>query len=220
MACRPARSHWATRTTASARRRLACWPSAWGCGPTNTRSPSRAASDAPRWLEPYTDVALRKLARAGHSRVDVICPGFVADCLETLEEIAIEGRDTFLAAGGKDFHAIACLNDHPAWIDALAKLAIRHLQGWPAHGGRERRSATQPRARPGGRRAPLSGPIAPGSATDNIPDDGLDAPRQVAVGGAAVQDANLGRARRGARARHGQWPTRETRARVACRRPA
>ncbi|HSW24475.1 MAG TPA: ferrochelatase, partial [Burkholderiaceae bacterium] len=85
-----------------------------------------------RWLEPYTDVALRKLARAGHSRVDVICPGFVSDCLETLEEIAIEGRNTFLAAGGKDFHAIACLNDDPAWIDALAKLAIRHLQGWPA----------------------------------------------------------------------------------------
>jgi ferrochelatase len=86
-----------------------------------------------RWLEPYTDVTLRKLARAGHARVDVICPGFVADCLETLEEIAIEGRNTFLAAGGKDFHAIACLNDHPAWIDALAKLAICHLQGWPTH---------------------------------------------------------------------------------------
>jgi len=86
-----------------------------------------------RWLEPYTDVTLRKLARAGHARVDVICPGFVSDCRETLEEIAIEGRNTFLAAGGKEFHAIACLNDHPAWIDALAKLAIRHLQGWPTH---------------------------------------------------------------------------------------
>ena len=62
----------------------------------------------------------------------MICPGFVADCLETLEEIGIEGRDTFLAAGGKDFHLIPCLNDSPAWIDALAKLAMRHLQGWPA----------------------------------------------------------------------------------------
>lgn len=84
-----------------------------------------------RWLEPYTDATLRQLARDGHERVDVLCPGFAADCLETLEEIAIEGRNTFLAAGGKEFHAIACLNDSPAWIDALAKLAIRHMQGWP-----------------------------------------------------------------------------------------
>jgi ferrochelatase len=84
-----------------------------------------------RWLEPYTDATLRALARGGHSRVDVVCPGFVADCLETLEEIAIEGRNAFLAAGGKEFHMIACLNDAPAWIDALARLAIRHLQGWP-----------------------------------------------------------------------------------------
>jgi ferrochelatase len=84
-----------------------------------------------RWLEPYTDVTLRKLAQQGHERVDVICPGFVADCLETLEEIGIEGRNTFLAAGGKAFHLIPCLNDSPAWIDALAKLAIHHLQGWP-----------------------------------------------------------------------------------------
>jgi len=84
-----------------------------------------------RWLEPYTDATLRSLARAGHERVDVLCPGFTSDCLETLEEIAIEGRNAFLSAGGKAFHAIACLNDHPVWIDALAKLATRHLQGWP-----------------------------------------------------------------------------------------
>lgn len=86
-----------------------------------------------RWLEPYTDATLRKLAKQGHERVDVICPGFAADCLETLEEIGIEGRNTFIAAGGKAFHLIPCLNDSPAWIDALAKLAIRHLQGWPTH---------------------------------------------------------------------------------------
>ena len=84
-----------------------------------------------RWLQPYTDATLRALARDGHSRVDVVCPGFVADCLETLEEIAIEGRNAFLTAGGTEFHPIACLNDSPAWIDALARLAIRHLQGWP-----------------------------------------------------------------------------------------
>jgi len=84
-----------------------------------------------RWLEPSTEATLRKLGREGLERVDVLCPGFTSDCLETLEEIAIEGRNTFLAAGGKAFHAIACLNDHPVWIDALAKLTIRHLQGWP-----------------------------------------------------------------------------------------
>jgi ferrochelatase len=84
-----------------------------------------------RWLEPYTEPTLRKLARDGLERVDVLCPGFTADCLETLEEIAIEGRNAFLGAGGRSFHAIACLNDHPVWIDALAKLVLRHLQGWP-----------------------------------------------------------------------------------------
>jgi protoporphyrin/coproporphyrin ferrochelatase len=84
-----------------------------------------------RWLEPYTEPTLRKLARDGLERVDVICPGFVADCLETLEEIAIEARHAFLTAGGRTFHAIACLNDHPDWITALAKIAIRQLQGWP-----------------------------------------------------------------------------------------
>jgi len=84
-----------------------------------------------RWLEPYTETTLRKLAQQGHERVDLICPGFVSDCLETLEEIGIEARNTFLTAGGKEFHLIPCLNDSPAWIDALAKLAIRHLQGWP-----------------------------------------------------------------------------------------
>lgn len=84
-----------------------------------------------RWLEPYTEPTLRELALQGHTRVDVICPGFTADCLETLEEIAVEGRAAFVAAGGQHFHAIACLNDRHEWIAALAQLAIRHLQGWP-----------------------------------------------------------------------------------------
>lgn len=82
------------------------------------------------WLKPYTSATLQALAREGVARVDVVCPGFVADCLETLEEIAIEGRDLFLKAGGKAFHAIPCLNEHPAWMAALADLAWRHLQGW------------------------------------------------------------------------------------------
>jgi len=82
------------------------------------------------WLKPYTADTLIALAREGKGRVDVICPGFVADCLETLEEIGIEGRQAFLRAGGKDFHVIPCLNEHPRWIAALAELVQRNLAGW------------------------------------------------------------------------------------------
>ncbi len=75
---------------------------------------------------------MSRSARQGKGRVDVFCPGFVADCLETLEEIGIEGRQSFLQAGGKEFHAIPCLNEHPMWIAALADLVQRNLQGWLA----------------------------------------------------------------------------------------
>jgi ferrochelatase len=92
-----------------------------------------------RWLEPYTQATLERLAAAGVRKVDVMCPGFVADCLETLEEIDIEARAAFLAAGGSEFRYIACLNDQHAWIDALAAIAQRHLQGWPV----ERSDAAQ-----------------------------------------------------------------------------
>ena len=84
-----------------------------------------------KWLEPYTEPTVKLLAEQGIKRIDAICPGFAADNLETLEEIAIEARDTFIQAGGETFHFIACLNDTPAWIDALGTLAERHLQGWP-----------------------------------------------------------------------------------------
>ncbi|MCW5636713.1 MAG: ferrochelatase [Rubrivivax sp.] len=87
-----------------------------------------------RWLEPYTEPTLRGLAAAGVKSVDVICPGFVADCLETLEEIAIEARAAFLEAGGLDFRYVPCLNAAPRWIEALGALVLRHLQGWPAPG--------------------------------------------------------------------------------------
>jgi len=83
------------------------------------------------WLKPYTEPTLVDLARQGVRRVDVMCPGFAADCLETLEEIGQEVRAAFLAAGGTDFHYIPCLNDQHEWMAALADLAIRHLQGWP-----------------------------------------------------------------------------------------
>ena len=83
------------------------------------------------WLQPYTEPTLVALARQGTQRVDVMCPGFTADCLETLEEIGIEARNAFLHAGGKEFHYIACLNDQHEWIAALARIAMTHLQGWP-----------------------------------------------------------------------------------------
>jgi ferrochelatase len=84
-----------------------------------------------KWLEPYTEPTLIELARQGVKRVDVACPGFTSDCLETLEEIAQEAREAFLDAGGQDFQYIPCLNDQHEWIDALAAIAIRHMQGWP-----------------------------------------------------------------------------------------
>jgi len=82
------------------------------------------------WLKPYTSEALEAYAKQGIGRVDVVCPGFTADCLETLEEIAIEGKADFLKAGGKTFHAIACLNERPEWISALGDIALEHLSGW------------------------------------------------------------------------------------------
>jgi ferrochelatase len=84
-----------------------------------------------KWLEPYTEPTLRELGASGVRRVDVMCPGFPADCLETLEEIAMEGRDAFIGAGGKEFHYIPCLNDSGPWITALAGIAERHIGGWP-----------------------------------------------------------------------------------------
>jgi len=82
------------------------------------------------WLQPYTDKTLESLGRARTGRVDVVAPGFTADCLETLEELAMEGRETFLMAGGKDFHYIPTLNEHPRWIAALGQIALDNLTGW------------------------------------------------------------------------------------------
>ncbi len=84
-----------------------------------------------RWLTPSTQEVLQRLGREGAGRVDVFCPGFVADCLETLEEIGIEGQKLFKKAGGGEFHLIACLNDSPHWIEALADWVQLNLQGWP-----------------------------------------------------------------------------------------
>jgi protoporphyrin/coproporphyrin ferrochelatase len=73
-----------------------------------------------KWLEPYADITLGKLPGEGVERVDIVSPGFVTDCLETLEELGLRGRDTFKAAGGREFHLVPCLNESPEWIAALA----------------------------------------------------------------------------------------------------
>ncbi|MBD3893609.1 ferrochelatase [Hydrogenophaga sp.] len=83
------------------------------------------------WLQPYTEPTLVALAQRGVKKVDLVCPGFICDCLETLEEIKLEARATFLQAGGEQFHYIDCLNDSPDWLRALTDLCERHLQGWP-----------------------------------------------------------------------------------------
>jgi len=82
------------------------------------------------WLQPYTDKTLEELGRKGTRRIDVICPGFAADCLETLEEIADEGRETFLEAGGSEFYYIPVANDSQAYVGALTEIAREHLAGW------------------------------------------------------------------------------------------
>jgi protoporphyrin/coproporphyrin ferrochelatase len=84
-----------------------------------------------KWLEPYTEPTLQALAREGVRSVQVVCPGFVSDCLETLEEVAMECRAAFLTAGGERYEYIPCLNDEPRWIEALAELVAQHTQGWP-----------------------------------------------------------------------------------------
>ena len=84
------------------------------------------------WLKPYTVDALHEFGRKKTANLSICCPGFPADCLETLEEIAMEGKQEFLREGGGAYHVVPCLDDHPAWIAALAGIAERHLSGWSA----------------------------------------------------------------------------------------
>lgn len=85
---------------------------------------------AEKWIEPYTEPTLRQWAKEGLKSVHVACPGFLADCLETLEEIQMECRDAFLEEGGTQFSYIPCLNDDPAWIDGLCDIVLQNLSGW------------------------------------------------------------------------------------------
>jgi len=78
-----------------------------------------------RWLAPYTEREMVRLAASGVRKLLVICPAFVSDCLETLEEIGMRGRETFLGAGGTEFALVPCLNEHPLWLEALQKMVER-----------------------------------------------------------------------------------------------
>jgi len=83
------------------------------------------------WLKPYTDQTLKNWALAGIKTVDVICPGFATDCLETLEEIALQNRDRFLSSGGENYRYLPALNARPEHIQTLAHLILQHIRGWP-----------------------------------------------------------------------------------------
>lgn len=99
------------------------------------------------WLKPYTDQTVRKLARDGVKRIQVVCPGFAIDCLETLEEIAEENREEFIHAGGEALEYIPCLNESDAHIRMLAELCRKHGHGWPELAGQKAVGDTELKAR-------------------------------------------------------------------------
>lgn len=103
---------------------------ALGLAPQAYRITFQSRFGRAEWLKPYTSQVLEELGRQGVRRVDTLCPGFAADCLETLEEIALEGKAGFLSAGGGEYHYIPALNTRPDWVSALADIVERHLAGW------------------------------------------------------------------------------------------
>lgn len=111
------------RTTQSLLERLRWPPERW----TQTFQ-SQFGKDL--WLQPSTDDVLRKLAGQGTKRVFVATPGFTADCLETLDEIGRESREVFEHAGGAELHQCPCLNNHPAWIEAMRQIVVQEAPGW------------------------------------------------------------------------------------------
>lgn len=100
------------------------------------------------WLKPYTDQTLKQLAADGVRRVQVVCPGFAVDCLETLDEIANENREEFIHAGGESLEYIPCLNDSDAHAKVLAGVCRHHGQGWPEFAGGRAVAASELAERP------------------------------------------------------------------------
>lgn len=98
------------------------------------------------WLKPYTAETIKALAKKKTGRVDVVCPGFVSDCLETLEEIAIEAKADFLTHGGRELHYIPCLNERDDWIHALTDIVLKNVLGWSSTATPENLKTSRDRA--------------------------------------------------------------------------
>ena len=116
-----------TRHRSSARHRNSS--SEWGGAASNGRRLT-AAFRRREWLKPYTDDVLESLAKKGVKRVYVALPGFTVDCLETLDEIGRESKEVFEKAGGEHLKNGTCLNDHPMWIEAMARIVREECVGW------------------------------------------------------------------------------------------
>jgi ferrochelatase len=98
------------------------------------------------WLEPYTDKTIEALPKQGVTSIAVACPGFAADCLETIDEMGREVHHAFLEEGGKKFALIPCLNDHPRWIEALTNICKNELADWlEADRGSVHQASCQPK---------------------------------------------------------------------------
>jgi ferrochelatase len=115
--------HQCRKTAALLAERLALQPEQWQC-----TFQSRFGRE--EWVKPYTDFTLKQWGKEGIKSVDVICPAFSADCLETLEEIQVENKEYFVEAGGEVFNYIHALNDNPDHIEMLSQLVQQHSQGW------------------------------------------------------------------------------------------
>jgi len=98
------------------------------------------------WLQPYCDKTMEKLPSEGVKHIDLICPGFSADCLETIEEINVENQEIFMHAGGEKFHYIEALNDRPAHIACLGQVVQQHISGWPESGDGKTTTINHPQA--------------------------------------------------------------------------
>ena len=130
MGCRDTRWKRAIPTIMNAKKPDDFWPKRLNWTKARYQICFQSRFGRAEWLTPYTAVTLEQLGRQGTRRVDVVCPGFVSDCLETLEEIAMEGKAIFMQAGGQEFHYIPCLNERGDWIQALADITLANLQGW------------------------------------------------------------------------------------------
>ena len=113
-----------------ASRPCGCCAAASGSKKSNLMLTFQSRFGRAQWLEPATDRTVEQLARSGVRNLAVITPGFSADCLETLEEIALENARLFRDHGGRNFAALPCLNDSAAGIEVIRQLVLRELQGW------------------------------------------------------------------------------------------